>query len=363
MYPLKAHYYDGIKNEDNQIVTLGEFAWALEKALDQSGDGPCLWKEWSPAVLMLLQEERRLAKYTNMDIDFLKFDSTNVQEQTITGAHCSNPEAQAALQQQAALTVPEEPILPYVHRVTARSTGLAYPQASPQPKELRDYVLEERAPGHADDEKVVIFHADLNPENPYYVAMLMVGQDYGTQVIYPEDPMGLAERTKLAADGIYGLTCPAVLDVPPARPFAQALYMNAPGSTLANPRVIVKDETGVHMLPAGQSSLRTGSDLYCSWTVALLPRYLMFSEVDIRSLSPSQDRDLYEGSTKTWYLSEHSFVRLPGNDSRSSLLEIHGPNGLKVVTTLVPAGPNRWHLLPPGQSFNVTITAVAPTAN
>ncbi len=306
MLPVSPHAFVRV---DSQVMVLSNFGSHLAQAFGQDQKGPCFAKEENVALLMFAQEQRRLSKYT-AEGD-LGLDKTH-----FVGGNCSTPEAVAALMKQADAVVPEEPILPYVRPSQTQDWQHPIGEASPEPDVLRDYILEERAPGHADDEKAVIYHVDVNPANPYFLAIVMVGGPM--EVRTNEGYVSMPDPRAQANSGIFGYACPVYRDIP------------------------------ILHQPTMQQPAPSGLDRYCFWTVALSP----CGELGL---------DVYHFESRIWTLTEHSFAR-PKDDSLPSIVDIHVPDSLQVSTTLSAAGPHRWHLPRYDQPFTLLIEPLSAAA-
>ena len=100
--PVGSHHLEG--NTDNQVLALENYVSSVGHAFGQDFEGPCFWNVEVPAVLMVLQEQRRLAAYMPSYIppgtDLLHLDNQLTWPPNAKG-HCMTPEAVSALEQEA----------------------------------------------------------------------------------------------------------------------------------------------------------------------------------------------------------------------------------------------------------------------
>ncbi len=306
---------------DKHVANLQAYAFALHTSLYAEG-GACFWDAAGPALRLLFQEERRLSNYASgLDV----YNSRDLGPIS----RCTDQATVEAFRRQSQTGIqPEVPILPYVREGQ-------WAEASAPPQALRSFLEEEKAPDHADDAQSVVYHVSVDPDNPYYLAVLSIGSRYG-DVGVPGSPQPPAANT-LERKGVYGLTCPAYDDIHPV----STEYEYQAGGTMENPLVAPP--------PAPSKSVAR----VCRWTVALSDS----TERDFLGHS-GMNWDYYTVVNRTWILTERSVVRADG-ETAPEILEIHGPS-LIFGTTLTPAGPNRWRLPPPGQPFTIAITAQGP---
>ena len=260
-------------------------------------------------MLMLFQEQRRLAEYLPHDFDVMH---------TMFGVplgdeRCTTPAAMTALKQEAQATPVDQPILPYLRHTSMNDQSV---ELSALPKNLQDHLAEDAAPGGAGTKQAVVYHVDLDPANPYYVSLLRDDLSNQAPLDAPGDPLGIPASQKLKNDGIYGFNCPL------AGPYIEQLR------------------------PSGWREV-------CDWVVALTPRLTSGG-----ALLPWQQQDIYDKGA--WALTEHSFLRLE-EGPLPAVVYIHAPVSLRVTTDLAPAGPNRWKLPSPGQPFSLSIEPVPNT--
>lgn len=301
MQPLGFHYYDG--SQDSHVAALMNYAISLSDAL--AGQDSCYWEVVKPALTMTLQEQRRLVRYGSDKLD-LRLDDPQFLER-VFGPRCVPAGALEALERQAAAIAPDAPILPYVQAPDRHNPGFMEGALSAGPDDLHDQILKEQAAGSADDGKSIMYHAKLDPANPYYLMMVRIATPVGTGP--DQSYQSIADGRGLFHEGIYGYVCGTYAGLSPDRPPSQHI----------------------------------GLDHACTWVTALGPK----SQVG---------RDVYDAEHGAWLLTGHSLVR-PAGESSPALIEIHAPASSEVTTTLEAAGPNRWRLPPAGQHFSLSIAA------
>ena len=331
MYPLGPHFLGWVG--DNHVENLGKYAAFLDKAIREDEEGPCFWKEETPALLLLFQEERRLSAYAADNLNLMN----GIGNVPMTGKHCTDAANVSALEQEAETISPEIPVLPYVRKVGFRGPNLPFEQGSALPIELEQYLQEARTEGHTDDAKSIVYHLDLNSANPYFFAMLKVGA--GVDIGSDNGAQHVPNPISLAQESIYGYTC-------------------FPSNGGQSPRVDNSNDAyrAIDYAPSATTQLsHTQADTlqpYCTWIVALNSTDLL------KSLGVIGHRDIYDEAGETWTVTDRSLVR-PKDESLPGILEIHRSGAINVKTTLTGAGPYRWQLPPPGKSFTLTIAAAA----
>jgi len=345
MHPLGPHYYSG-HGDDNHVLNLDQYVRAVTLALSDDEKGPCFWDEIRPELLLLMQEQRRLSAYGAADVDAVR------PEYGISLVpRCGTAAQVAALKQEAEATPVEQPAGSLVRTTEAGEPGAVM---SLSPKQLQDYLAEADAPGHEGDAGVIVYHATLDPKNPYYAAFAMIGPpaDYPHMVQIPGvyDPQAREREQERQRRGVYGLDCPSH-EPEPVREY----MMSSDGKSHPVPPSLTS------VAAAGSSPGKV--QLQCSWTVGFLPKPESTEDLMQDMRLPSDRHQDYDKTDGTWYLTERSLPS-DAHEPLPGILELHNPpsSSLKVVTTLQPAGQDRWRLPPAGQPFTLAISSPPPGA-
>lgn len=313
---------DGI-DEDVYVSNLEGYSGALSSLLIQDHPHECFWKQARPAILMLIEEERRLRPYTRYGFDL--FDTAWLAESDKPGGKlgdwsCGNQKAYLDnLRAEAAKIQPDVPIWPYV---------VDYRPIKPQNEmpELPTMPREDWLPKGVDTQKSdgrVIYYVMLDPKNPYYAQVSQLFP-VKSDLVHIKANNPYADWSILMNHNIHEYYCETYF------------YFD---------RNQARFKSLAHFKPPVQQYV-------CTWIVAFKPA------TGYNIILPGQrlTHSVYDRETKTWTLTEKVFVRQK-NLTLPESVEIDSSADLIFETSLRKTGPHRWVLPPVGIPMMIKVNA------
>lgn len=301
MKPLGPHSSN--KYSDNYFDNLYAYSRDLG-ILIQRNPEKCFWTEARPALLMLLQEERRLRPYSRQEPDMFEhyftqpYDPHGGLDDWMCG---DQKDYYSSLIAEAAKTQPDMP--------------MSGPQASADTRAIDFDVVSqirasvEHAPDEtADQDAELVYHVKLDKENPNELIITAV---------FP-----LNAKPEAAA-GLYE-------DYPSRNPWKADRGFNC--YNFMGTSDAAKMQTGV-------------SRTECSW----------FDKLQTSTLCTRDcSTDYYFADTDTRVVSTFTFIR-PTSTTLPEYVQLDHVDDLVVATSLEPAGPSRWRLPPARQLLYLVV--------
>jgi len=328
MRPLGPHRSDGAgdlfrdsgmyypQNEhDTYVFNLEGFSGELEQILTRqinathkSLQRACYWDEVRPAMLMLLEEERRMLPYTEFGLKYglnlFDWDLSHPQERFGTDWSCGDQKAYIDGLQAEVDTVLAD--LPYP------SNPLAGGEIGAIDTEVVDQVRASlaRTPATSSEhDEGIVYHLNIHTMNPARVLITAI-YPFNVKPEHAGNPYKEPHSFQLWA-AEHGFHC----------------------EDLKPPETHVKQGAGLDRFECGWSA-PLNSPIYCASLYCRFPDYI--------------------GNTRTWALTE-AFLSLVDTAVLPAFLEIDNTEGYSIVTTLPPAGDHLWRLPQRGQKFVVLI--------
>lgn len=301
LQPLGPHYFDNLSEEDKQVAEL----WKLDRTIREilytvNSSSDCFWSQLRPAMLMLVQEKRRLSGYIPSGVQYLDDD-------LVTGRYdrkvsCGDQGAYVhALTEEAQDTKPDVMRLPTVidahdfqHpdiRMGSLSTD-NFSSSTVANRELAD--------------TGVTYHVQVDPLNPGYMTVTMVlpsVQQILQEYALTQRATGVQTQRLYQQNRDYGYQC--------------------------------FDFTG-----------ETG----CRWVVAFL---LVGHEPNHDLTVQRSSVPTYEFIEGRWSLKPTMFIR--PLVTAPEFIEIDGPDALSITTDLERVAPRLWRLPERTVSYSMTI--------
>jgi|HubBroStandDraft_5_1064220.scaffolds.fasta_scaffold14637_4 hypothetical protein len=312
------HHFDGEK--DAQVSNFLLFGGSLRSLTTDFRAGNCFWDQLRPAVLMLMQEKRRLSGYIYPQETFFE-DFTSSGTSAIEST-CGDlrPKLQPLIAE-AAFTQPEGVLDPTLWHVSGATTFFA-PAATPSPPYAADPDVEKRF-----GQTSVIYRFQFDPLNVGYV-----------RASVQKPP----ERAVLLPTGGQYAYQPAAdfrsrnFDYDCGSPVATTVQsMLDPGTRAPKP---VDPPPAVHTT--------------CRWLVAY--------KVTTDGANPQWSDPVYDLRKHEWELNPSMLYRF--NVSVPEYVEIDGPETLTVTTDMQQVAPRLWRL-PAGTFASYSMTIKSTQAN
>lgn len=301
MRPLGPHTSN--QYSDNYVDNLTAYSRDLG-VLMRKRPKECFWNEARPALLMLLQEERRLRPYIRAGLDMYGLDLARPDDPAGVGDFvCGAPKGYySSLIAEAAKTPPDMP--------------LSGPQTSDDTRAIDFDIVNqvrasvEHAPDEATDQDAgLVYHVNLNLQNP------------GESIVTAVFPLNVKPE---AAAGLYE-------DYPSSNPWKVDRGFNCYNFTEVS---------------AAEAASTGANRIECSW----------FEKVQTSMSGCNRDcsPDYYFPETHSWALTTATFLR-PTSATLPEYVQLDHVDDLVVSTRLQPAGPSLWRLPPASQTAYLVV--------